>query len=259
MSGNSPDQRGSVDTPTAPHRVLTQYYESAEARRPFVTALFDGAARQYDRVCALGSLGSGRFYRRWVLTQSGLRRGMKLLDVATGTGLVAQGAVRILGDPRAVIGLDPSEGMLRQARKTLSVPLVQGMVETLPFRDDHFDFLTMGYALRHVADLGVAFRECRRVLKPGGRLLVLEVSRPRSGVGQRLTRVYLRTVLPRLMRLGTGSTQTELLLKYYWETIAACVPPETIVEVLRQSGFDEVEHRLRGRLLSEYLGLKPAR
>src|SRR5947207_2738949 len=82
-----------------------------------VTALFDGGARYYDWVCGIASLGSGQFYRRWVLAHSGLGGGMKLLDVATGTGLVARAALRILREPGAVIGLDPSRGMLEEARK----------------------------------------------------------------------------------------------------------------------------------------------
>jgi demethylmenaquinone methyltransferase/2-methoxy-6-polyprenyl-1,4-benzoquinol methylase len=259
MTGKARDEGGPVATPTAPHPVLKKYYTGEHDRQPFVTALFDGAARYYDWVCQVGSLGSGRFYRRWVLGRSGLVRGMKLLDVATGTGQVARAALPILAESGAVIGLDPSGGMLREARKSLSVPLVLGKVEELPFGDDRFDFLTMGYALRHVADLGVAFGECRRVLKPGGRLLLLEISRPSSAVGSWLIRVYFQKVLPRVMRLSTGSVQPELLMKYYWDTIAECVPPDTILEVLRRSGFAGVERRVRGGLLSEYLGLKPAR
>jgi demethylmenaquinone methyltransferase / 2-methoxy-6-polyprenyl-1,4-benzoquinol methylase len=152
----------------APHPVLKKYYGQESDRRSFVSALFDKGARHYDWINALGSMGSGRFYRRWILAKYGLRAGMKLLDVATGTGLVAQAATSIVRESGAVIGLDPSIGMLQQARKTLAIPLVQGTVEELPFAADHFDFLSMGYALRHVADLGVAFRQCLRVLKPGG-------------------------------------------------------------------------------------------
>jgi demethylmenaquinone methyltransferase/2-methoxy-6-polyprenyl-1,4-benzoquinol methylase len=248
-----------VYSPTAPHPVLKKYYESEEDRQPFVTALFDGAARHYDWVCRVGSLGSGRFYRRYVLRHYGLERGMMLLDVATGTGLVARAAERILRERGAVIGLDPSGGMLREARRTLSVPLVQGTVEKLPFDDDRFDFLSMGYALRHMADLRVALSECLRVLKPGGRLLVLEISRPRSALGQWFIRVYLETVLPLITRLSTGSAQAELLMRYYWDTIAECVPPETILSVLQASGFVEVRRRVRAGLFSEYVGAKPAR
>jgi len=243
-----------MGTPTAPHPVLKKYYAHEEDKQPFVTALFDRTARYYDRVCGVGSLGSGQFYRRYVLRHYGLRRGMKLLDVATGTGLVARAAVGILREPGDVVGLDPSGGMLREAQKTLSVPLVQGIVEKLPFGDDVFDFLTMGYALRHMADLGVALGECRRVLKPGGRLLLLENS-PRRW----LIRVYFEKVLPQVTRLITRSAQAELLMRYYWDTIAECVPPETILEVLRASGFVGVDRRVRAGVFSEYVGVKPAR
>ena len=243
-----------MGTPTAPHPVLKKYYAHEEDKQPFVTALFDRTARYYDRVCGVGSLGSGQFYRRYVLRHYGLRRGMKLLDVATGTGLVARAAVGILREPGDVVGLDPSGGMLREAQKTLSVPLVQGIVEKLPFGDDVFDFLTMGYALRHMADLGVALGECRRVLKPGGRLLLLENS-PRRW----LIRVYFEKVLPQVTRLITRSAQAELLMRYYWDTIAECVPPETILEVLRASGFAGVDRRVRAGVFSEYVGVKPAR
>jgi demethylmenaquinone methyltransferase/2-methoxy-6-polyprenyl-1,4-benzoquinol methylase len=246
-------------TRRAPHPVLRQYYEGDDDRQPFVTALFDGTARHYDWLCAVMSLGSGQFYRRGVLARTGLKPGMRLLDVATGTGLVARSARHLLGEKGAIVGLDPSRGMLVEARKTLPVCLVQGMVEDLPFPADHFDFISMGYALRHVADLGVAFRECLRVLKPAGRFVVLEISRPRSVAGQWVIRVYLQRVLPLIMWLTTADAQSGLLTRYYWDTIAACVPPATILDVLRISGFVDVERRVSGGCLSEYVAVKPRR
>jgi demethylmenaquinone methyltransferase/2-methoxy-6-polyprenyl-1,4-benzoquinol methylase len=249
-------QSGPTRESTAPHPVLRKYYGSDGERRSFVAALFDAAAGQYDWVCKVGSFGSGQMYRRQALRRAGLRRGMRLLDVATGTGLVAQSALYTLGEPRAVIGLDPSSGMLREARKSLAIPLVQGRAEELPFASDLFDMLSIGYALRHVADLGVTFGEFLRVLKPGGRLVILEISRPRSVLAGRLLRVYLQRVLPLVMRLGTGSVEAEQLMRYYWDTIAECVPPETILEVLRRSGFVGVERRVFGGLMSEYVGAK---
>jgi demethylmenaquinone methyltransferase/2-methoxy-6-polyprenyl-1,4-benzoquinol methylase len=258
MTGKAADENRRLGAPSAPHPVLTTYYASDDDRRPFVTALFDGAARYYDWACGVGSLGSGQFYRRYVLRHYGLTQDMKLLDIATGTGLVARAATSMLPGA-AVIGIDPSGGMLREARKTISVPLVQGRAEELPFGSGRFDFLTLGYALRHVTDLGVAFRECLRVLRPGGRLLILEISRPGSALGQWLVRVYLQKVLPPIMRISTGSAHAELLMRYYWDTIAACVPPDAILHVLRSSGFVSVERRVRGGLLSEYVGEKPAR
>jgi demethylmenaquinone methyltransferase/2-methoxy-6-polyprenyl-1,4-benzoquinol methylase len=242
---------------TAPHPVLTGYYRSDEERAGFVTTLFDSSARHYDRLCQLMSFGSGQWYRRQALLRAGVTRGMILLDVATGTGLVARSALEILGDPRAVVGLDPSAGMLREARKASAAPLVQGRVETLPFSRDRFDVLTFGYALRHVSDLEVAFMECRRVLKPGGRLLVLEISRAQSRATRAILRLYFLHVLPAIMWLTTRSTPARMLSQYYWETIDACVPPETILEVLRRSGFTDVRRNVFGGFLSEYIAVKP--
>ena len=244
--------------PTAPHPTLKTYYERDGERECFVSALFDGAAEHYDWVCRLMALGSGQAYRRRALLRSGLGRGMRLLDIATGTGLVARSAIHMLGRPGVVIGLDASRGMLQQALKAFPIPLVQGRAEALPFRSDFFDVASMGYALRHMADLAAAFRECLRVLKPGGRLLILEISRPRSPVSLWAIRVYFQKILPAITRIGTKSAYAELLTKYYWDTIRMCVPPETILEVLQQSGFVAVERRVFGGLFSEYAGKKPS-
>ena len=244
---------------TAPHPVLRNYYDDNAGRRSFVSALFDGAAEHYDWVCNVMSLGAGQLYRRQALARTGLAPGMKLLDVATGTGLVARSAIDLLAEPNAVVGLDPSPRMLQKAGRRLTSPLVQARAEALPFGSDRFDFLSMGYALRHVAELEVTFLEFFRVLKPGGRLLMLEISRPRFPINRWLLRLYLQRVLPLIARIGTGNADAERLMKYYWETIAECVPVEKILEILRATGFVEVEHRTFGGLFTEYVGMKPVR
>src|SRR5688500_20269750 len=99
-----------MPTSTQPHPVLDRYYPRENERDSFVATLFDGAARHYDRVGHVLALGSGPYYRRNALARAGLRPGMKLLDVATGTGQVARAATRILRDPRGVVGLDPKIG-----------------------------------------------------------------------------------------------------------------------------------------------------
>jgi demethylmenaquinone methyltransferase/2-methoxy-6-polyprenyl-1,4-benzoquinol methylase len=240
-----------------PHPVLAEYYARDEDRRTFVIGLFDATAVHYDHLCRMMSLGSGQWYRRQALRRLGLRRGMRLLDVATGTGLVNRAAAGILGDPRAVVGLDPSAGMLREARKAICGPLVQGQVEELPFHDASFDVLTIGYALRHAADLDIAFRECRRVLKPDGRLLILEISRPPSAARRRVIRFCFTRVLPMLMALTTRDQRAGLLSRYYWDTIETCVAPHVIVDALQRAGFTGMNRRVFGGVLSEYTAFGP--
>ena len=137
--------------------MLPRYYCTEEQRRPFVNRLFDQAAGQYDRLEWLISLGAGRWYRRQALGRAGLRAGMNVLDVAVGTGLLAREALRIVGKEGRVVGIDPSMGMLSQARRSLPIPLVCGRAEDLPLAPESFDFVCMGYALRHVSDLGAAW------------------------------------------------------------------------------------------------------
>jgi demethylmenaquinone methyltransferase / 2-methoxy-6-polyprenyl-1,4-benzoquinol methylase len=225
----------------APHPPLTAYYAADADRDGFVRDLFDETAASYDRINAAFSLGSGAWYRRRALRRAGLAPGQAMLDVAVGTGLVAREAVRILGRADGVVGLDPSEGMLAEARRTLTgVPLVRGRAEALPLRDASVDFLSMGYALRHVPDLSAAFAEYRRVLRPGGRLLLLEIGRPRGGIAYAAVRFYLGTAVPALSRWLGGGPRAATLMRYYWDTIDACVPPATIQDALAAAGFAEV-------------------
>src|SRR4051794_32390977 len=122
---------------------------------------------------------------------------MRVLDVASGTGLVARAATEVLRSGGEVIALEPSAGMIDAGRRVTRVPFVRGVADSLPFGSAQFDLLTMGYALRHVTDLGRAFREFHRVLRPGGRVVVLEISRPVSRAGLRVAGWYLGRVLPR--------------------------------------------------------------
>ncbi len=221
-----------------------------------VTSLFDRTAVHYDWICRVMSFGLGQHYRRQALARAGLRDGMKVLDVATGTGLVAREAVDLVGNARQVVGLDPCRGMLMESRKWNPYALVQALGETLPFRNDCFDFISNGYGLRHVPDLERTFREYRRVLKPGGRLCLLEISRPRSRTGLHLSRLYLGRIVPIVAQIGTGSKDSSLLIKHFWATIEKWVSSEVILGALARSGFREATHRVHLGIFSEYVALK---
>jgi demethylmenaquinone methyltransferase/2-methoxy-6-polyprenyl-1,4-benzoquinol methylase len=244
-----------VNGPLAPHPTLPAYFRDERERRTLVDHLFDVSAAHYDAVIGAMSLGSGRWYRREALKRAGLSRGMDVLDLATGTGIVAKAAASLTSADR-VTGIDPSQGMLEQARKVAPLRYVRGFAERLPFRDASFDLLSMGYALRHVADLRTTFAEAHRVLRPGGKLLLLEITRPRSRAALLATRVYLGRVVPALAGAFTRSPEARRLFHYYWETIQNCVPPQTILCALEDAGFATAERNVVLGIFSEYLGVK---
>lgn len=240
----------------APHNLLDRRYASDRERRAYVDGLFDASARHYDWINAMMSFGSGRWYRRQALLRAGLAPGMTVLDVGTGTGVVAELAHGLVGPTGRVIALDPSRGMLLEAGKRAGPLPVQALGEALPLATASVDRLTMGYALRHVADLRLTFSDYFRVLKPGGRLLLLEITRPSSALYYPL-KGYLKYAVPALTRLTRGSRPAQTLMAYYWDTIEHCVDPDTILGALREVGYVDVGRRVELHMFSEYGATRP--
>jgi demethylmenaquinone methyltransferase/2-methoxy-6-polyprenyl-1,4-benzoquinol methylase len=238
--------------------ILPTYYADEVERRRFIRDLFDRTASDYERVERMVGLGGGVRYRKEALERSGLKHGMRVLDVAAGTGLTSRGAVALTGAATNVVGLDPSIEMLREARKTLGISIVQGVGERLPCRDGEFDFVSMGYGLRHLSDLRLAFGEFRRVLKPGGTLCLLEISRPQGRVATAALKLYMKTLLPWAAKLIARRGDSDLLMRFYWDTIEACVSPARIVDALADAGFENTRRECHFGILSEYVGRKPA-
>lgn len=246
----------STDLPLSPHRPLAEYYPAPAARQDFVNHLFDEAAPDYDWVSGVMSFGSDQFYRRDALRKAGLKPGMRLLDVASGTGLMVKAALELGVDPALVTGVDPSQGMLAQNRLHHPVTLLEGKGEALPCADAAFDFVSMGYALRHTEDLNRLFGEFHRVLRPGGRVLILEITRPKNALARRLMRFYMQTLVPRIGWLRRRNRSTVKLMQYYWTTIEECVPPSIILTALAASGLREVKRTTTGAVLSEYVAVR---
>lgn len=242
--------------PLAPHAPLTDYYDDTSRREEFVRGMFDETAPWYDWADRFLSLGSGNWYRREAVKRAGLMPGMKLLDLATGTGPVARAAAEVTKDPHSIVGMDASIGMLLSGRT--GSPKVHAPAESLPFRDRSFDRITIGFALRHFADLSQVFAECLRVLRPGGKLLILEITAPESRLARAALGAYMGIVAPVAIRIRSRSARAAQLFRYYWETTRDCVRPEAILDALRDTEFVDVQRAVALGIFSEYSATREA-
>ena len=220
------------------------------ARKREALALFAPLPRHYDRVAAALSFGQDPRWRRAMVEAIGARRDERVLDVATGTGLVAQSLVRRYGCK--VVGVDQSPHMLASAQARVAadklladrVSLVQGEAERLPFAGDEFDHLTFTYLLRYVDDPSATMTELARVVKPGGHIASLEFAVPENPLWRASWKLYTRIGLPTLGRLvsrewaHTGSFLGDSIPSFY----KRC-PIERVVALWEQAGIADVHVR----------------
>jgi demethylmenaquinone methyltransferase/2-methoxy-6-polyprenyl-1,4-benzoquinol methylase len=220
------------------------------ARKQHARELFSGLPRHYDRVGAALSFGQDPRWRRAMVAAVGARPGERVLDVATGTGMVAQALVRRYGCE--VVGLDQSPEMLAAAQARVArdpalaarVTLVAGEAERLPFADGEFDHLTFTYLLRYVDDPGATLRELARVVRPGGRVASLEFGEPASPVWHALWTLYTRLGLPALGALVSREwRETGRFLARSIPDFYARHPLEELVELWSAAGIGSVQVR----------------
>ncbi|MGH7431436.1 MAG: ubiquinone/menaquinone biosynthesis methyltransferase [Candidatus Methylomirabilales bacterium] len=210
---------------------------------------FAAAAPVYDRLTRLFSFGLDGRWRRRCLDACELRPGDSLLDVATGTGELAIGGATRVSRAGRVIGLDLCREMLFVARRKANdagqrIAWVQGTAESLPFKDERFDCVTLGFALRHVADLMGTLKEMVRVLKPGGRLGIVEFTRPEGIIVPLLLYAYLSSAVPPLVGLLSRSRLARDLARYLPMTIREFVSSEGLRHRMEAAGLASVTVRL---------------
>ena len=253
-----PDGSQKPESRLAPHPPLSKYYDDEANRQVYLKYSFQETAPLYDSINSWMSFWTDRRYRRLALLRAGLQGGMDVADIGCGTGIVSEIARDIVGPRGQVFSVDPSQGMLGEAvrRGRVSTPIL-GRGEALPLRDELVDFLCMGFALRHVTDLTVTFREYARVLRPGGRLLLMEMTPPQRGVLRYLLKGYMRYLVPAVTRLVTGNNTATVLYVYCWDTFEMCVPPESVLGALSATGYDRPSRHLEARIFSEYTARKP--
>lgn len=232
--------------------VAGSYYQTFDEKQKFLRRIFDQTAPHYEAIARWGWFGTGETYRYEALKRAGLQPGMRAVDVASGTGAVARALLRHLEDPKLIICVEPSAGMIEESKKTVPSVHHQSTAEAIPEPDQSFDFLTMGFALRHVDDLVATFREFHRVVKDGGIILIMDVTQPDNVVGRVFFKAYFKYILPAFSYLLSGDREAYRLMKYYWDTMEQMTPRHEVAELLREAGFRDVEHKVLLGCFSEY-------
>lgn len=226
-----------------------------------VRGVFDSVAPKYDLMNDLMSGGLHRLWKEFTLSQTNLRPGQRALDVAGGTGDLARGMHKQVGDRGLVVLSDINGAMLAHGRdRTIDAGIVRGVdyvqanAECLPFANNSFDCVTIGFGLRNVTDKPAALRSMQRVLKPGGQLLVLEFSQPTAPGLKPLYDVYSFKVLPVLGQWVANDADS---YRYLAESIRKHPDQETLLAMLREAGLEDCRyHNLSGGIVAVHRGYK---
>jgi demethylmenaquinone methyltransferase/2-methoxy-6-polyprenyl-1,4-benzoquinol methylase len=217
-----------------------------DAKKDRVRGVFDSVAPRYDLMNDVMSLGLHRLWKRFTIAKSGLLKGQSALDVAAGSGDLSLGLARRVGPSGRVVVTDINASMLGIGRDRLldagiagNVAYVQANAENLPFKEATFHCVTIGFGLRNVTDKPAALRSMFRVLKPGGRLLVLEFSHAHLGALAPLYDLYSFQVLP---RLGSLLANDAASYRYLAESIRRHPDQETLKAMMIEQGFERCEY-----------------
>ena len=233
-----------------------------EEKAEKVAEVFHSVASSYDLMNDLMSAGIHRLWKRMTIEMSGVRRGHKVLDIAGGTGDLAAKFSRIVGSEGQVVLADINDSMLKVGRDRLmdrgvvsNIQFAQANAQYLPFPDNTFDLITIAFGLRNVTDKAMALRSMNRVLKPGGKLLVLEFSKPTSSLLSKIYDSYSFNVLPKLGQLFASDSDS---YQYLAESIRMHPDQESLKTMVEDAGFSNCDyHNMTGGIVALHRGVKP--
>ena len=235
---------------------------NVEEKAGKVADVFHSVANNYDLMNDLMSAGVHRLWKRMTIEMSGVRSGNKVLDIAGGTGDLAAKFSRIVGKDGYVVLADINESMLKVGRDRLmdlgvvdNVKFSQSDAQYLPFPDNTFDVITIAFGLRNVTDKELALKSMLRVLKPGGRLLVLEFSKPGNPVLSKIYDTYSFSILPKLGKLFADDAES---YQYLAESIRMHPDQQTLMGMMDDVGFANTDfHNMTGGVVALHRGVKP--
>jgi demethylmenaquinone methyltransferase/2-methoxy-6-polyprenyl-1,4-benzoquinol methylase len=226
-----------------------------------VRGVFDSVANRYDLMNDLMSAGIHRLWKRFTIELSAVRPGQTVLDIAGGTGDLAAKFSRLVGDNGKVLLADINDSMLKVGRDRLldsgavgNLHMVQCDAQMLPFPDASIDCITIAFGLRNVTDKDMALRSMERILKPGGRLLVLEFSKPVSPIFEKIYDTYSFRVLPLMGQLFTNDADS---YRYLAESIRKHPDQDTLLGMMEDAGLVNCEyHNMTGGIVAVHRGIK---
>lgn len=232
-----------------------------EAKQGLVANVFNSVAKKYDVMNDVMSFGIHRLWKRYTIDCSGVRSGMKVLDLAGGTGDLTAQFSRRVGPTGEVVLADINEAMLEVGKDKLrnlgivsNVTYQQANAEELPFDDDTFDIITIAFGLRNVTDKQKALESMHRVLKPGGRLLVLEFSKPEPPMLSQMYDFYSFNILPKMGQVIAGDAES---YQYLAESIRMHPDQETLKGMMETAGYENVTYtNLTGGIVALHRGFK---